>query len=63
MIMIDTSYEIGDTVYLKTDRDQQPRIVTGFCVRSTGITVALACGSAESWHYDFEITIEKNVLV
>ena len=55
-------YNIGDMVYLHTDNDQLQRVVTGILVKPSSLTYALSCGSNESWHYDFEITVEKNVL-
>jgi hypothetical protein len=56
-------YWIGDTVYLKTDKDQCKRMVTGICIRPQGITYALVCGTNESWHYEFEITSDVDVLI
>ena len=52
-------FEPGDIVYLKTDRDQFERIVTGYCIRKSGISYELALGSVTSWHFDFEISVEK----
>ena len=59
---IENHYDIGDMVYLHTDNDQLQRVVTGILVKPSSLTYALSCGSNESWHYDFEITVEKNVL-
>jgi len=59
---IENHYDIGDMVYLHTDNDQLQRFVTGILVKPSSLTYALSCGSNESWHYDFEITVEKNVL-
>lgn len=57
-------YWFGDTVYLKTDRDQSKRMVTGISVRPGGVTYALTCGSnVETWHYSFEITADIDVLI
>ena len=61
-MLIDNKFNIGDKVYLVTDEDQKERVVTGFYFRQTGITYGLNFGTYESWHYDFEITLEKNVL-
>lgn len=61
---IDVDYEIGDTVYLKTDSDQRPRIITGISVRTAGLIMYdLAQGTASTWHYPFEISTEVNVLI
>ena len=60
---LEISYEPGEFVYLKTDRDQFERMVTGYCVRQNGITYELSLGSTTSWHYDFEISAEKDIKV
>lgn len=62
MMIIENAFNIGDTVYLITCTDQLERIVTGLHVRKTSITYALSCGVNETNHYDFEITVDKNVL-
>jgi hypothetical protein len=62
MMIIDNKFNIGEEVYLKTDSEQLPRLVTGFVVRQNSISYNLSCGSIETWNYDFEITVEKDVL-
>jgi len=62
-MLIDTKFKIGDSVYLKTDIDQQKRLVTGYYIRMNSITYLLSCGVSESTHYDFEITEDIDVLV
>lgn len=62
MMLLENKFNIGDKVYLKTDTDQNCRIITGFSVRLGSITYGLSCGDSESWHYDFEIDVEKDVL-
>lgn len=42
-------------VYLKTDADLLPRLVSSYKVTSKDITYELCCGTVVSWHYDFEI--------
>lgn len=63
MIVIDNKFEKGEVVYLKTDKDQLPRMVYGFdiCGSLNEIIYRLACGTQISNHYDFEITREVNV--
>lgn len=63
MMFIDNMFELGETVYLKTDDEQKPRIVVRFYVTSNGITYGLACGTEETNHFYNEISIEKNILV
>ena len=55
-------YQRGKTVYLKTDIEQKPRIVTGFVVRDS-VLYELSGGTELSAHYDFEIAPTKNVLL
>lgn len=63
MMVIDNKYRFGEEVYLKTDTDQKIRLVTGMLIRPNGcISYELSCGIECRWHYDFEITIEKDVL-
>ena len=62
MATITTKYNFGDTVYLSTDPEQLPRLVTGFDCRPYGLFYQLSSGTSASSHYDFEITSEKNVL-
>jgi len=62
-MVIETEYDIGQTVYLKTDIHQVPRIVYGYYVDKTSILYRLMCGTDSSTHYDFEISETKNVLV
>jgi hypothetical protein len=64
MIIIENKYAYGDIVFLKTDVEQQPRIVTCIIACPAGdILYELSCGTTSSKHYDFEITIEKTVMV
>jgi hypothetical protein len=56
-------YELGDTVYLKTDKDQQQRIVTGITFRPGSVIYLLSCGSSETQHYGIEITTEIDIVL
>lgn len=63
MIVIENKYEIGETVYLITDSEQNPRIIIAFTVYKAGeILYKLVSGTIMSDHYDFELTQQKNVL-
>lgn len=55
-------HDIGEVVYLKTDKEQLQRIVTGINIRQTGVSYGLTNGAYESWHYDFEINTEKDIM-
>lgn len=61
-IVIDNKYNIGDTVYLITDKEQLPRMVFSFVVYRNEIVYRLATGGTSSDHYDFEISDTKNIL-
>ena len=61
-MLIENKFNIGDEVYLSTDSEQSCRLVTGLNIRATSISYNLSCGIGESMHYDFEITVEKDVL-
>lgn len=54
------TYKCGDFVYLKTDPEQNPRIVTGILIRPNVVLYMLALGSNESSHFECEISQEKN---
>jgi len=62
MIIVDNKFNIKQVVYLKTDKEQQPRIVFAFVVDNYGLLYKLCCGASTSEHYDFEISETENVL-
>jgi len=56
-------YSIGQTVYLKTDQEQNGRLVTGIALRPhASVTYCLSFGTIESWHYGFEIDSCRDVV-
>lgn len=59
-MIIDNKYEIRQTVYLKTDEEQLPRIITAIQVNPDGLKYAVINGIDETWHYEFELSLEKN---
>ena len=63
MMVIENKYNIGETVYLVTDVDQKPRIVTGINVTVTGIRYNLVNGVTDTYHYELEMSAEKNILI
>lgn len=62
-MVIENKFNIGDIVYLKTDKDQSPRMVFALVVRQGGILYEVAAGVNTSSHYDFELSAEANVLM
>ncbi len=62
-MVIDNKYEIGDIVYLITDKEQEQRMVSSIVVYKAGeLVYKLVCGTTYSEHYDFELSDTKNIL-
>lgn len=59
-MLIDNKYDIGDEVFLKTDTDQYPRMIISIRVNKYDLVYELTCGTVTSYHYDFEMSKEKN---
>ena len=58
--LIDFEFEFGDEVYLKSDYDQNERIVTKILLFPGGtIEYQLAYGATSSWHSPIEISKER----
>ena len=62
MMLIENKFDLGQLVYLKTDYDQSPRFVTAINIRPGRIIYGLVGGTVESWHDDFEISLEKSTI-
>ena len=60
-MMLESQYDLGDIVYLKTDTDQKPRMVTAICFEVSGIEYRLASGTNCYWAKEMEITVEQDV--
>lgn len=52
----ETIYGNGQIVFLKTDQEQTPRMVTGIHFYPSGVVYTLSLGPANSDHYEVEIT-------
>lgn len=61
-MFIDSLYDYGDIVFLKTDPDQLERIVCKLICQPGNICYGLSMGSTFSEHYDFEISAQKNLM-
>lgn len=62
---IETTFKFGDIVYLNTDPDQLPRMVTGFVLAGSirNILYQVVCGDErETQHYEYELTGQKSFL-
>lgn len=62
MIKINNKFAHGQIVYLLTDPDQLPRIVLAVQIDcDNSVMYRLASDSVQSWHYEIEISEDKNV--
>ena len=55
-------YDLEQIVYLKTDREQLERIITGINISPSGIIYRVNCADMDSFHYDFEMTKNKDLV-
>lgn len=61
---IQTLYDIGDVLYLKTDPDQEARLVTRIIICPKDLhSYELTCGTEACEHYEFEISREKDMVL
>jgi hypothetical protein len=57
-------YKIGQVCYVKTDVRQYPWMVVAYRVTATAIIYCVVNGtSAESTHYDFELSSERDIVL
>lgn len=57
-------FQVEDIVYLKTDPEQLPRIITGILMRKNGLEYEVTCGADSAvFCYDFELSNEKNLKI
>lgn len=61
-MIIDNKFNFGQMVYLVTDTEQLKRIVIGIWVKPNEILYQLQTGTSYSWHYDIEISPEKDIV-
>lgn len=63
MMLINNRYDLKQIVYLLTDTEQLARIVVGIKVCADGcILYELACGTQETWHYEAEMSLERDAV-
>ena len=62
-MIFESEYSFGEVVYLTTDKDQLPRIVTSIQFTKGSTLYQLSCGASSSWHYGIEISKTKNAVV
>ena len=59
---IKSEFNMGQVVYLKTDKDQEPRMVTQLVVSRAEVRYELSKGVEASVHYGYEISAEEDTL-
>lgn len=60
-MIINTLYDIGDTVYLTTDKEQLPRLITDIKISPGNVQMyEVMNGTTASRHYEMELSKEKN---
>lgn len=61
---IENRFTFGQIVYLKTDREQSQRIVVSIQVNDSSVLLyRLCCGTSDSWHFEYEITAERDIII
>lgn len=61
--LLATEFELGQVVYLRTDEEHLPRIITGVKLHlGGGLSYELSQGANASMHYEPEISAEPSVL-
>jgi hypothetical protein len=60
-MIIENKFDIGQTVYLITDEDQHPRLITSIIVNKYDLLYQMNNGTLQSTHYDYEISAEKQL--
>lgn len=62
-MVINNKFNLQQCVFLLTDTEQLTRIVTGIQISNNSLLYRLACGVNDSWHFEYEISEEKNYLI
>ncbi|AUD00953.1 hypothetical protein [Spirosoma pollinicola] len=60
---IDNAFGLKQTVYLKTDKDQLPRLITAIKICPDGLLYEVISGITSSYHYDFELSDAPDVML
>jgi len=53
---MELKFKLGQIVFLKTDREQLGRMVTGILIRPFGVIYYLTYAEVETSHYEIEIS-------
>lgn len=61
MIILNNNFDFGEIVYLKTDPEQLPRIITAIMsCADGGMLYKVNQGEIGNWQYEIELSREEN---
>lgn len=63
MYKLESAYNFGDVVYLRTDLEQREYLITGVHFRPNSVSYSISNCGVEFTVYPFEITNERNKLL
>ncbi len=63
MINIDNKFPLGQIIYLKTDKEQMPRIVTAIKITPHELVYEVYAGTICSNHFDIEMSETADILM
>lgn len=61
-LSFEVHFKIGQIVFIRTDPDQYPRMITGYKVGPYDILYIVSLVSLETHHFDFELSASKDVI-
>ena len=62
-MVINNKFNIGDTVYIKTDVEQSPGIITCIQVNPGDLLYTVSRNSSNGNFYDFELSYDRDILI
>lgn len=60
---IEPEFEIGQEVFFRTDPEQLANMVTAIMIKKGAILYEVSFVTQSSWHYAFELSSERNILL
>jgi hypothetical protein len=63
IITVSVEFNIGEVLYLKTDKEQAPRILIGYQIYGNVVMYEVICINLISTHYTFELSRTKDVIL
>lgn len=62
-MIIDNIFNLSDIVYLKTDSEQHPHIITAIFITINEVKYLVKKGSSDFYCFDFELSLTKDILI